>query len=248
MTFRAMTGLERGDPLQAQRSHLDRLATLEDGLDDVGREGGERQAPADVALVHAVACDHVPDRGCHPSSEFLGPAMCLGHCRDQPRVRVCGRCPLVGHDELHLGPAPPGHRSGTSVSANRRPPDQLVRPVPTCEGNDGWMAKQGKTRDRPNPGHCPSFELVFVTGRRSFGIHQGQRSTHRSEKAGYMTAGSTAASNPFPLATPGVSISASWMRRFALVCDHKERRLKRHFQQSGSSPRSRTNNAHRNQN
>ncbi len=33
--------------------------------------------------------------------------MCPGHCRDQPRVRVCGRCPLVGHDELHLEPTPP---------------------------------------------------------------------------------------------------------------------------------------------
>ena len=54
------------------------------------------------------------------------------------------------------------------------------------------MAKQGSTRDRPNPRHCQSFELVNLTGRRSFGFHQGQRSAYRSAKAGYMTASSTA--------------------------------------------------------
>ena len=48
------------------------------------------------------------------------------------------------------------------------------------------MAKQGNTRDRPNPRDCQSFELVNLTGRRSFGFHQGQRSAYRSAKAGYM--------------------------------------------------------------
>ena len=41
--------------------------------------------------------------------------------------------------------------------------------------------------------------------RRSFGFHQGQRSAYRSEKAGYMTASSTANSNQFsPCNTGGV--------------------------------------------
>ena len=44
------------------------------------------------------------------------------------------------------------------------------------------MAKQGSTRDRPNPRHCQSFELVSLTGRRSLGFHQGQRSVYRSGK------------------------------------------------------------------
>ena len=47
--------------------------------------------------------------------------------------------------------------------------------------------------------------LVNLTGRRSFGFHQGQRSAYRSEKAGYMTASSTAVSNRFsPCITGGV--------------------------------------------
>jgi hypothetical protein len=37
-----------------------------------------------------VARDQVPDRGCHPGSEFLEPEMRPGHRRDQPRVRVRG--------------------------------------------------------------------------------------------------------------------------------------------------------------
>ena len=77
--------------------------------------------------------------------------------------------------------------------------------APTCEGNDDLMAKQGSTRDRPNPRHCPSIKLVSLTGRRSFGFHQGQRSAYRREKAGYMTASSTADSNQFsPCNTGGV--------------------------------------------
>ena len=75
------------------------------------------------------------------------------------------------------------------------------------------MAKQGNTRDRPNPRHCPSFELVNLTGRRSFGFHQGQRSAYRSGKAGYMTASSTAVSSQFSLATPGASIHDKALRR-----------------------------------
>ncbi len=35
-----------------------------------------------------------------------------------------------------------------------------------CEDDDDLMAKQGD-RDRPNPRHCPSFELANVMGRRS---------------------------------------------------------------------------------
>ena len=61
------------------------------------------------------------------------------------------------------------------------------------------MAKQGSTRDRPNPRHCPSIKLVSLTGRRSLGFHQGQRSVYRREKAGYMTASSTAIQISFPL-------------------------------------------------
>ena len=77
--------------------------------------------------------------------------------------------------------------------------------APTCEGNDDLMAKQGSTRDRPNPRHCPSIKLVSLTGRRSLGFHQGQRSVYRSAKAGYMTASSTAVSNRFsPCNTGGV--------------------------------------------
>ena len=34
--------MPQADPLQAQHRQLDRLAALEDGLDDVGREEGER--------------------------------------------------------------------------------------------------------------------------------------------------------------------------------------------------------------
>ena len=67
------------------------------------------------------------------------------------------------------------------------------------------MAKQGSTRDRPNPRHCQSFELVNLTGRRSFGFHQGQRSAYRSAKVGYMTASSTAVLSQFlPCNTGGV--------------------------------------------
>ena len=52
---------------------------------------------------------------------------------------------------------------------------------------------------------CPSVKLVSLTGRRSFGFHQGQRSAYRSDKAGYMTASSTATSNKFsPCNTGGV--------------------------------------------
>ena len=68
------------------------------------------------------------------------------------------------------------------------------------------MAKQGSTRDRPNPRHCPSIKLVSLTGRRSLGFHQGQRSVYRSEKAGYMTASSTAVSNRFSPCNTGASI------------------------------------------
>ena len=64
------------------------------------------------------------------------------------------------------------------------------------------MAKQGSTRDRPNPRHCQSFELVNLTGRRSFGFHQGQRSAYRSAKAGYMTASSTAVLTEIPHMEP----------------------------------------------
>ena len=72
-------------------------------------------------------------------------------------------------------------------------------------GYDDLMAKQGNTRDRPNPRHCPSIKLVSLTGRRSFGFHQGQRSAYRNGKAGYMTASSTAVSNRFsPCNTGGV--------------------------------------------
>jgi len=45
------------------------------------------------------------------------------------------------------------------------------------------MAKQGSTRDRPNPRQCPSIKLVSLTGRRSFGFHQGQRSAYRIKKS-----------------------------------------------------------------
>ena len=56
----------------------------------------------------------------------------------------------------------------------------FLKRAPTCEGNDDLMAKQGSTRDRPNPRHCPSIKLVSLTGRRSLGFHQGQRSAaHR---------------------------------------------------------------------
>ena len=80
-----------------------------------------------------------------------------------------------------------------------------AKPGSNCEGNDDLMAKQGSTRDRPNPRHCPSIKLVSLTGRRSFGFHQGQRSAYRREKAGYMTASSTADSNQFsPCNTGGV--------------------------------------------
>ena len=68
------------------------------------------------------------------------------------------------------------------------------------------MAKQGPTRDRPNPRHCPSIKLVSLTGRRSLGFHQGQRSVYRSEKAGYMTASSTAVSNRSSPCNTGASI------------------------------------------
>ena len=72
-------------------------------------------------------------------------------------------------------------------------------------GYDDLMAKQGNTRDRPNPRHCPSIKLVSLTGRRSFGFHQGQRSAYRNGKAGYMTASSTAVSSQFfPCNTGGV--------------------------------------------
>ena len=81
----------------------------------------------------------------------------------------------------------------------------LGKRIQTCEGNDDLMAKQGSTRDRPNPRHCQSFELVNLTGRRSFGFHQGQRSAYRSAKAGYMTASSTAVLSQFlPCNTGGV--------------------------------------------
>ena len=61
------------------------------------------------------------------------------------------------------------------------------------------------TRDRPNPRHCPGIKLVSLTGRRSFGFHQGQRSAYRSAKAGYMTASSTAVLSQFlPCNTGGV--------------------------------------------
>ena len=92
--------------------------------------------------------------------------------------------------------------------------ERIYRPTPAlpagkpgsnCEGDDDLMAKQGSTRDRPNPRHCPSIKLVSLTGRRSFGFNQGQRSAYRSEKAGYMTASSTADSNQFsPCNTGGV--------------------------------------------
>ena len=79
----------------------------------------------------------------------------------------------------------------------RQQPHNHARKELYCEGNCDLMAKQGNTRDRPNPRRCPSIKLVCLTGRRSFGFHQGQRSTNRDEKAGYMTASSTAASNQF---------------------------------------------------
>ena len=69
--------------------------------------------------------------------------------------------------------------------------------APTCEGNGDLMAKQGSTRDRLNPRVCQSIKLDNLTGRRSSGFHQGQRSTHRGEKAGYMTASFTAVSDQF---------------------------------------------------
>ena len=91
-----------------------------------------------------------------------------------------------------------------SVLKHRRPHNDARNKL-YCEGNHDLMAKQGDTRDRPNPRHCPSIKLVSLTGRRSSGFHQGPRLTHRNEKAGYMTASSTAASNQFsPCNTGGV--------------------------------------------
>ncbi len=89
--------------------------------------------------------------------------------------------------------------------------ERITQPTPawdtriqTCEGNDDLMAKQGD-RDRPTPRPCPSIKLVNLTGRRSSGYHQGQRSAYRCEKAGYMTASSTAVSSQFfPCNTGGV--------------------------------------------
>ncbi len=46
------------------------------------------------------------------------------------------------------------------------PPHNTARKEPYCEGDDDVMAKQGD-RDRLNPRHCPSLELVSLTGRRS---------------------------------------------------------------------------------
>ncbi len=74
---------------------------------------------------------------------------------------------------------------------------QLASGYRLREGNDDSMAKQGD-RDRPNPRHRPSIELVGLTGCRSLGFHPGQRSTHRSEKAGYMTASATTGLTQFP--------------------------------------------------
>ena len=50
------------------------------------------------------------------------------------------------------------------------------------QGIAHWLAKQGATQDRPNSRHCPSIELATLTGNRSNGFHQGQRSSHRTEK------------------------------------------------------------------
>ena len=68
---------------------------------------------------------------------------------------------------------------GLTKTYNRHPPNN-GKPGVNLRGYDDLMAKQGNTRDRPNPRHCPSIKLVSLTGRRSFGSHQGQRLSNRT--------------------------------------------------------------------
>jgi Transposase IS116/IS110/IS902 family len=60
-----------------------------------------------------------------------------------------------------VGAAQPGRNipgAGSSNCLNARTNKHY------CEGDNDVMAKQGN-RDQPNPRHCPSFELVPLTGR-----------------------------------------------------------------------------------
>ena len=101
----------------------------------------------------------------------------------RPPADQCG----AGGDGQQDGPGGLGHCSAEAkpIRADRRPPNaELESRKHYCEGDDDVMAKQGPTGIGSNPRHCPSLELDSLTGRRSFGFHQGQRSTTVLQRKG----------------------------------------------------------------
>ena len=126
--------------------------------------------------------------------------------RDLPRPRVA--TPGIPRPPPACGSSEAGQT--TAVAPDARPlvlghPFPRLAALARGVGYRKTDAPRYNTRDPPNPRQCPSFELVNLTGRRSSGFHQGRRSVYRGEKAGYMTASSTAAPNRFsPCDTGGV--------------------------------------------
>jgi hypothetical protein len=83
-------------PAQVRAQHLDQLQppplpAVEDRLDEVGREAGQRQEPANIGVSHALVLCEVGDRASLPTLDSSPPAM-RAHERLDQRV-VSARLP-----------------------------------------------------------------------------------------------------------------------------------------------------------
>src|SRR5208282_832711 len=66
------------DSLELARRQADRLPALEDRLNDVRGEEGQRQSATDLARIPVVSPRQVPDRGRSPLREIIDPAKSVG--------------------------------------------------------------------------------------------------------------------------------------------------------------------------
>ena len=93
-------GVRQADTLQARRGELDRLPAIENGLDDVRREEGERQNPTDVRLMYRVSARKVGNRSNVTAAKLVEPSVTLHDGGDERGVRILRRGVLSREDEL----------------------------------------------------------------------------------------------------------------------------------------------------
>ena len=73
-------------PLEAVRRQLDRLMALQDGLDDVRRQEGEREGAADFALVPVIPRGKLAKRSRAPLDQIVKPGMSISEQQDELRI------------------------------------------------------------------------------------------------------------------------------------------------------------------